>query len=92
MSTVPITFRLSSERKSQLDNAATALERKPAWIVAKAVEAYLDQRETKLEAIRAALVEAEAGVFVSSDAVHEWLCALDDDPDTPFPEPDVFPN
>lgn len=43
------------------------------------------------EEIREAVARADAGgPFISAEKVHQWLRDMDKDPDTPFPEPDVF--
>lgn len=39
-----------------------------------------------------AIREADKGVFVSSEKVHDWMRQLETDPDAPLPEPDVFLN
>lgn len=46
----------------------------------------------KDEAIRAAIAEADKGVFVSSEAVHRWMESWDTDNELPMPEPDIFPG
>jgi predicted transcriptional regulator len=48
------------------------------------------QTETLEEAIRAAIAEADKGIFVSSEAVHRWMDSWDNDDELPIPEPDVF--
>ena len=44
------------------------------------------------EAIKAALAEADKGVFVSAEAVHRWMESWDTDNELPIPEPDIFPD
>jgi hypothetical protein len=44
------------------------------------------------EAVRAALEEADKGVFVSSEAAHRWMESWDTDNELPIPEPDIFPD
>jgi predicted transcriptional regulator len=39
-----------------------------------------------------ALAEADKGIFVSGEAVIEWLESWGTDNVKPFPEPDIFPR
>jgi hypothetical protein len=55
---------------------------------------YVQQRTEEADAfdriVEVAVAEAEDGVFVSAEAVHAWFDALETDPNTPPPEPDIF--
>jgi hypothetical protein len=48
--------------------------------------------EAYLAAIDEALAEADKGVFVSGEAVIEWLESWGTDNVRPSPEPDIFPR
>jgi predicted transcriptional regulator len=48
--------------------------------------------EAYLAAIDEALAEADKGVFVSGEAVIEWLESWGTDNVKPCPEPDIFPR
>lgn len=50
------------------------------------------KRETKKEAIRAALIEAEKGEFISSAEMRRWINSWGTDNELPPPEIDVFPS
>ena len=50
----------------------------------------IHKRETKEEAIRAALIEAEKGEFISSAAMRRWIGSQGTDHELPPPEIDVF--
>ena len=50
----------------------------------------LRDRAEKRAAIRAAIAEADAGAFISQDAMDAWVASWDDDPELPPPEPDEF--
>jgi hypothetical protein len=45
-----------------------------------------------LAAIDEALAEADKGIFVSGEAVFEWMKSWGTDNVKPFPEPDIFPR
>jgi RHH-type rel operon transcriptional repressor/antitoxin RelB len=50
------------------------------------------KRETKEEAIRAALIEAEKGEFIASAAMRRWINSWGTDNELPPPELDLFPR
>lgn len=56
-----ISFRLASDKVSALDELANSLDRDRTYLLAEAVQAYLDTQQWQLEQIRASIVEADAG-------------------------------
>lgn len=90
MATVPFTLRIDPKVKAGLEEAAKANDRTASYVAAKAIEAYLEAREEKRRIIEAAVIEADKGVFVSSEAVHKWMDSWDTDNELSPPEPDVF--
>jgi predicted transcriptional regulator len=56
-----ISFRLASDQVSALDELADSLDRDRTYLLAEAVEAYLDTQQWHLEQIRAGIADAEAG-------------------------------
>lgn len=44
----------------------------------------------KREQIKAALLEADKGVFISGEAVDKWIESWDTENELPPPEPDIF--
>lgn len=74
-----------------------ALEREAALegdtssaIAEKVITAYVKARSAKRLAIDRAVKEADAGIFVSGEAVDRWIASWDTDNELPMPEPDVF--
>jgi predicted transcriptional regulator len=59
-----ISFRLASDQVSALDELANSLDRDRTYLLAEAVQAYLDTRRWHLEQIRAAIAEADAGKVI----------------------------
>ena len=55
-----ISFRLESEKVSALDALADSLDRDRTYLLAEAVQAYLDTQQWQLEQIRAGIAEADA--------------------------------
>jgi len=56
-----VTFRLSSDKVSALDALADSLDRDRTYLLAEAVQAYLDTQQWQLEQIRAGVAEADTG-------------------------------
>lgn len=90
MASSPFSLRLSPELKERLDAVAESEDRSASYVATKAIEAFLDARDARDEAIREALAEADTGVFVSSEAVDCWMESWGTDHELPMPEPDVF--
>jgi predicted transcriptional regulator len=59
-----ISFRLEAGTVSALDELAQFLDRDRTYLLAEAVQAYLDVHQWQFEQIRAGIVEADAGKVV----------------------------
>lgn len=59
-----ISFRLESEKVTALDALADSLDRDRTYLLAEAVQAYLDTQQWQLEQIRAGIAEANAGQVI----------------------------
>jgi predicted transcriptional regulator len=64
-----VTFRLDAAKRQELDAVAQALDRDRSWVLAEAVEAYLDVHRWQVTQIREGLRQAEAGEFASDEEV-----------------------
>ena len=82
---------LSSEIRERLDAVAESEDRSASDIASSVIEAFLDARDARDEAIREAVAEADKGIFVSQEAVHRWMDSWDTENELPMPEPDIFP-
>ncbi len=67
-----LSLELSEEVEHRLDEVSARTKRPKASLVQEAVTDYLDQIDWKSREIEAALVEAEAGVFISHEAMLRW--------------------
>lgn len=56
-----VSFRLASDKVSALDALAGSLDRDRTYLLAEAVQAYLDTQQWQIEQIRAGIAEANAG-------------------------------
>jgi predicted transcriptional regulator len=59
-----VSFRLASDKVSALDALAGSLDRDRTYLLAEAVQAYLDTQEWQLAQIRAGMAEADAGKVI----------------------------
>ena len=59
-----ISFRLESDKVSALDALADSLDRDRTYLLAQAVQAFLDTQEWQLEQIRGGIAEADAGKVI----------------------------
>jgi RHH-type rel operon transcriptional repressor/antitoxin RelB len=59
-----VSFRLESDKLSALDALANSLDRDRTYLLAEAVQAYLDTQHWHLEQIRGGIAEADAGKVI----------------------------
>lgn len=90
MGEVPLSLHVSAETKRSLEREAARTSESESEIVSRALETYLRSREALRSILKQAEAEADKGVFISQEAMLDWLDRLDIDPDAPAPEPDVF--
>lgn len=69
MSTV--TARLSEETALKLDQLAQTTKRSKSFLVAQALEHFLEEQSWQVEQIRESLAQADAGTFASTSEVQE---------------------
>lgn len=82
--TIDLQTKDELEREARLQNiSADDLAR-------RAIRGYLAYQERERKILRERLAEADKGVFVSSEAVLDWMARIEHDPKALFPEPDVF--
>ncbi len=89
MATERLSMRIDAALKKNLEREARREERSASYLAAKAIEAMLRGRAEKRAAIRAALVEADQGAFISQEAMDAWISSLDANPELPPPKPDI---
>jgi predicted transcriptional regulator len=73
MTTQPFSLRLDADTRARLEAEARRLDRPAAQVAARAITRWLDAEATLRSEIDAAVAEAEAGAFVSSEAVAAWM-------------------
>ncbi|MFO1208742.1 MAG: hypothetical protein U1E40_05910 [Amaricoccus sp.] len=87
----PFSLRLDAHTRARLEEEARRLERPASQVAQHAIARYLDAQEALRQEIDAAVGEAEAGVFISAEAMHGWMETWDTDHEGPPPEPDILP-
>ena len=50
----------------------------------------LELREVKKQAVQDAILEADKGIFVSQEAVHDWMDSWDTENELPKPKANIF--
>ncbi len=84
-STPPFSLRLAPKLKERLQKEAERSDRSLGYVAQKAIESYLDSKEEKRAAIRAALERADRGQFVPGEEVRAWIESWDTDNELPMP-------
>ncbi len=92
MATAPYTIRLDDSLKRALETEAALEDRPPAQLAVQAIRAMIEARQAKRTAIEAALAEAEAGRFISQDAMMAWVDSWDTGDESPPPGADILPD
>ncbi len=85
-----ISLRIPDTVKDRLDKLAGSTRRSRSFLAAEALNEYLERHEWQIAAIDEAVREADKGVFVSNQAVTEWLESWGSANELPAPLPDVF--
>jgi predicted transcriptional regulator len=85
-----LAFHIDDETKERLEAEARWGSQSEAEIVEDALKAHLDSQARLRKALEVAAVEADKGVFISSEAMMAWVKDLFDGKKTPPPQPDVF--
>ena len=73
MSTKPTSVRLDPETISRLDTMAKAMDRPRAWLMAHAIEQFVEQEEWIVEAVKRGIRSADKGRTVGHADVEAWV-------------------
>jgi predicted transcriptional regulator len=92
MTTQPFSLRLDADTRARLEAEARRLDRPAAQVAARAITRWLDAEATLRSEIDAAVAEAEAGAFVSSEAVAAWMETWGSESEAPPPAADILPR
>jgi predicted transcriptional regulator len=68
-----ITARLDNDALGKLDQLSTMLDRSRAWIVAKAVQRYVDEELEFRAFVQQGIDEADRGELISQEDMEAWF-------------------
>ena len=68
-----ITARLDSEALARLDQLSAMVDRSRAWIVAKAVQRYVDEELEFRAFLQQGVDEADRGELISQEDMEAWF-------------------
>ncbi len=71
--TTVITARLEPELLAKLDALAARIDRSRAWVVAKAVERYVEEELEYREFLQVGIDAADRGDLVSQEEMEAWF-------------------
>lgn len=92
MGTSPYTIRLDDELRHLLEQEALLEGRPATQLAVRAIQAMLEAKSAKRNAIDAAMDLADQGRFISSEAMNAWIESWDSERELPPPEADVLPD
>lgn len=92
MTAATFSMRMDAKTKNALEAEARRQDRSAAYVANEAIEDFLGKRAYKRECLRAAIEEADKGVFISEEAMDRWIDSWDTENELPPPEPDIFPE
>ena len=81
-----VSIRLSPETKRQLSQLAKSSGRSANYLVADAIEIYVQEQKRQLESIRRGFAEMEAGHYIPHEAMKAWLLSLGSQHELPAPK------
>jgi predicted transcriptional regulator len=68
-----ITARLDNDALAKLDQLSTMLDRSRAWIVAKAVQRYVDEELEFRAFVQQGIDSADRGELISQEDMEAWF-------------------
>ncbi len=71
-----LTLRIDEPLRRRLARLSKALDRSKSWVVADALEKYLDDNQWQVEAIEAGVDAADAGEVIPHANVKQWVMGL----------------
>ncbi len=84
--TTTVSIRLTPEVKRHLARLSKSTGRSANFLVADAIEIYIQEQQRQLESIRRGFAEIKAGHCIPHDAMKVWLLSLGSDHGLPPPK------
>jgi predicted transcriptional regulator len=77
---------LTPDTKRQLYRLAKSTGRSANYLVADAIQVYVQEQQRQLESIRRGFAEMEAGHYIPHEAMKAWLLSLGSGHELPVPK------
>lgn len=90
MASRPFTLRIPDEVRDDLKFLSASTNRPQASIAADFLTEKVTAQAVRIKAVQEAKAEALKGVFVSQEAMEQWVDSLGSESELPMPTPDVF--
>lgn len=87
-----VSVRLPDDLRQEVDEFARLTRRSRSFVVKEALSAFIEEARAYRQAIDEASAEADRGIFVSGEAVDEWLASWGSTEGREVPQPDIFPD
>lgn len=81
-----VSIRLTPATKRQLSRLAKSTGRSANYLVADAIQIYIQEQQRQLDSIRRGFAEIEAGHYIPHEAMRAWLLSLGSDHELPPPK------
>ncbi len=81
-----VSIRLTPEVKRQLSRLSKSTGRSSNYLVADAIEIYLQEQQRQLASIRRGIEEAKAGHYIPHQQMKAWLLSLGSKHELPPPK------
>ncbi len=84
--TTTVSIRLTPEVKRQLTRLSKSTGRSANYLVADAIQTYVQEQQRQIESIRRGFDEIEKGHHIPHEAMKAWLLSLGSDHELPPPK------
>lgn len=84
--TATVSIRLTPEVKRQLTRLSKSTGRSANYLVADAIQMYVQEQQRQIESIRRGFEEIENGHYIPHEAMKAWLLSLGSHHELPPPE------
>jgi predicted transcriptional regulator len=81
-----VSIRLTPEVKRQLYRLSKSTGRSANYLVADAIEIYIQEQQRQLDSVRRGFGEIESGHYIPHEAMKVWLLSLGSDQELPTPK------
>lgn len=84
--TTTVSIRLTPEVKRQLSRLSKSTGRSANYLVADAIQTYVQEQQRQIESIRRGFTEIGKGHYIPHEAMKAWLLSLGSDHEVPPPK------